>query len=446
MFPERDSAPSPPLMTAWVCIVTELRPVCPVRRPGTGWQSPAEGWCWLIATGVCCERCPGATPERIGDFARRRMLKAAVFQPSPAGGPRDAGGAQRDAGGAAGTGGTAGGGRVRAGAGPAAGGAGGARGAADLAEQDGRQTPPAHLYRSVTGQVLDVSPHFVTIGFPGGERQQRFALTADATAWRGGPLEPAAVWPGDEAVIRLVPSRPGVADRIWANIGRVSGTILRADAESVVVSEGITKRERTVVIPRRAASRIQVRFPRLLPGYLIDVIGTRRGDVVEALAPATSQPPYRSDQARPQGRPGGLIPEAITGSAVWHDALDEPYGMLGVCYPAVDPAAGCAEDQAAGTGPGQAPAARALPYLAVGSALLVRNDCTGLAWTLPVTGCAPTARLFNDRCTACHPGDRCGACQASVRGRVADLTLASFVALGGELERGCFNATITIGR
>jgi len=29
---------------------------------------------------------------------------------------------------------------------------------------------------------------------------------------------------------------------------------------------------------------------------------------------------------------------------------------------------------------------------------------------------------------------------------VADLTLASFIALGGELDRGCFNATVTIGR
>jgi hypothetical protein len=54
-----------------------------------------------------------------------------------------------------------------------------------------------------------------------------------------------------------------------------------------------------------------------------------------------------------------------------------------------------------------------------------------------VTGCAPVARLFNDRCLECGSTDR---------GRVAELTLASFVALGGELERGCFNATISVGR
>jgi hypothetical protein len=47
------------------------------------------------------------------------------------------------------------------------------------------------------------------------------------------------------------------------------------------------------------------------------------------------------------------------------------------------------------------------------------------------------ARLFNDRCVVCA---------TSPRGRIADLTVASFVALGGDLEAGCFNATLTIGR
>ena len=50
-----------------------------------------------------------------------------------------------------------------------------------------------------------------------------------------------------------------------------------------------------------------------------------------------------------------------------------------------------------------------------------------------MTGCARGGAAFNDRCVTCG---------TSPRGRVADLTLASFVALGGELERGCFNATI----
>ena len=55
---------------------------------------------------------------------------------------------------------------------------------------------------------------------------------------------------------------------------------------------------------------------------------------------------------------------------------------------------------------------------------------------LPVSGCAATAQIFCDRCVTCG---------TSPRGRVADLPMASFVALGGDLERGCFNATVSLG-
>jgi hypothetical protein len=106
--------------------------------------------------------------------------------------------------------------------------------------------------------------------------------------------------------------------------------------------------------------------------------------------------------------------------------------LLGLRYPALDPQARCAEDAASGTRRSYA----RMPYLSIGSVLRVSNECTGQACQLPVTGCASIAGLFNDRCVTCG---------TSPRGRIADLTLASFIALGGELERGCFNATITMG-
>ena len=292
-----------------------------------------------------------------------------------------------------------------------------------------------HVYRAVTGTITDISPHFITVGHAAGER--RFALTADATAWRGEPVEPSALTPGDEAVIRIVPSQSAIADRVWANIGRVCGTIAESDSERLLVSECAMRPPQTVVISPLASVRIRVKLPNLRPGYLVDIIGVRRRGVLHGLIATSPQPPYRSDHLPPHGQIGGRLPDTITGSAVWHDSADEPYGVLGVFYPAVDPAAGCAEDEAANIVPGQAQSYRELPYLAIGSALHVRNECTNIGWTLPVTGCAPTARLFNDHCIACT---------TSPRGRIADLTLASFVALGGELEDGCFNATLTIGR
>jgi hypothetical protein len=303
--------------------------------------------------------------------------------------------------------------------------------AAPADEAAGEGLAPGELPRAITGTVHDVSPHVLVIG--NGASDTRITLTARATAWRGGPLDPAGVRPGDHAVVRLHPSQRGVADRIWANIGRVTGTIVERAADSLLVDEGATKPCQVVTIPPRSAGRIQVRFPNLEPGYLLDVIGLRRGGSLEARIPGTSQPAYPVDQLPPPAMLAGRVPSAISGSATWHEPFEEPPGLLGAWYPALDPEAGCAEEPVGGS----APRFARMPYLAVGSRLMIRNDCTGSTCTLPVTGCAAVARLFNDRCVTCG---------TSPRGRVADLTLASFVALGGELERGCFNATITIGR
>src|SRR6266516_3101529 len=334
-----------------------------------GWMLDARG------DHACCDRCAGGVAARI---ARRRLLKAAVFRP------------------------------------------------ADATPGTGFATS-GELPRAVTGTVIDVSPHLLVLSH--GNGQERFALTPDAAAWRGAPIDPAAVRPGDEAVVRLHKRARGVADRIWANIGRVTGTILERTAEGLLVDEGKTRKLQFVTIPRRAFGRIQVRFPHLEPGYLIDVIGLRRGGVLEGLVPATSQPAYHVDQMPAPALVSGHVPDSISGSATWHEPTDEPPGILGLAYPALDPEVNCAE------GPGL-PVSVRLPYLSIGSVLLVRNDCTGSSCSLPVTSCAAAGRLFNDRCVTCG---------TSPRSRVADLTQASFVALGGELERGCFNATITIG-
>jgi hypothetical protein len=406
-----------------------------------GDHAPEEGWCAVnAAAGVCCEQCPGATLANTRHIARRRLLKEAIFQPQEVAMGLAPGGRSAGANGGSGGDGGAGSDVGSGGPGHTHGITGNGRRAeilqSSLALQAPAATPaPANLYRTVTGRIIDVSPQVIAIGDRGGER--RFALTASATAWRGAPLDPASLSTGDEAVIRLLPSHPGVADRIWANIGRVTGRIAACDSASMLVDEGATKGQRRVVIPRNASGRIQVRFPNLQPGYLIDIIGIRRRDYLEGLIPVNPQPPYRSDRVVADRAGGGRLSEAIAGSAIWHDSAKEPYGVLGVSYPAIDPAAECAEDSAADIMPGQATTFRQLPYLAVGTALNVRNECTGIAWTLPVTGCAPMARLFNDRCVACAN---------SPRGRIADLTVASFVALGGCLEDGCFSATRTIGR
>ncbi len=294
--------------------------------------------------------------------------------------------------------------------------------------RDESARPAGPVPRAVTGQVLDVSPHVLVFG--NGEAEERFALTADARAWRGERTDPAAVKVGDHVVVRRHHSGREIADRIWANIGRVTGTISERDGDTLLVDRGGGRQ--VLVIAGRAAVRIQVRFPRLEPGYLIDIIGIHHDGYLEGLVPATSQPAYRADHVPAPALVSGHVRGSISGSAVWHEPGDEPDGLTGTGYPAIDP------PNAAAPGSGglrTASGCVSLPYLSVGSRLRVRNDCTGLSLDLPVIGSAPVARLFCDRSVACGP---------SPRGRIADLTVASFVELGGELDEGNFNVTIEI--
>jgi hypothetical protein len=253
----------------------------------------------------------------------------------------------------------------------------------------------------------------------------------------GGPAGPAA--DGDPAAGWAAAS---IAERIWARIGRVAGVITEVRGPELVVDTGQHGREpERVVIAEASLRHVQVRFPRLTPGYLIDVIGTRRGDgYLLAVTPATAQPPYLA--AHPPAPPpvGGHSGGPISGAAVWHEPGGEPPDLLGVGYAALDPET---EGPAAGPGgpggPGAAadqhePCAR-LPYLSLGSAVRVRNECADRAAVLPVTSCSASARQFCDRCVKCG---------TSPRARVADLTMAAFVELGGNLEDGCFNATLTL--
>jgi hypothetical protein len=352
------------------------------------------------------------TAANAAAVARRRLLKAAVFRPQLD--PDPAHGAS--SGGRSGTSLA-----PRPGAGPAP---------VDAPNPTAGFADTSQLSRSVSGTVLDVSPHVLVLGNAGSE--QRFTLTPDALAWRGAQLEPAALRLGDHAVVRLHPSSRHIADRIWANIGRVTGVIIERSGSTLLVDEGATRKPQVIAIQPRAVGRIQVRFPTLEPGYLVDLIGVRRDDELIGMTPATSQPAYPAQRLPEPALVSGHVPDSISGSATWHEPRDEPPGILGVAYPALDPETGCAEDAASGSHQGFA----RMPYLAIGSVLRVRNDCTGKDCLVPVTGCAAIARMFNDRCVTCG---------TSPRGRIADLTLASFVALGGELERGCFNATITIG-
>lgn len=290
---------------------------------------------------------------------------------------------------------------------------------------------------AITGQVVDVSPHIIVLNTAQGE--QRLALSPGTKAWRGSTIPPAALRQGDHAIVRRHDAR-GVAESIWAQIGRVTGTIIETDGSALLVDEGPAKGRKIVLIDKGSHRQIQVRFPRLEPGYLIDVIGLRHQGYLQATTHATSQPPYRADHPPAPPLINGHIPVPVSGTAVWHEPGEEPGWLLGVAYPALDPETDCESRNATGephvvdphaAGPGCV----RLPYLSIGSAVRITNECTDRSAVLPVTSCGATARLFCDRCVECG---------TSPKGRIADLTMSAFVELGGKLESGCFNATLTI--
>src|SRR6266702_3107264 len=100
------------------------------------------------------------------------------------------------------------------------------------------------LKYTVTGRILDVSPHILVLHTDRGE--QRFPIAASAEAWRGGPVSPAALRQGDRAIVRRRHPGGPVLDRIWAEIGRVTGTIIERDGPaSLLVDEGPAKGRRT---------------------------------------------------------------------------------------------------------------------------------------------------------------------------------------------------------
>jgi hypothetical protein len=274
---------------------------------------------------------------------------------------------------------------------------------------------------SVSGTVLDASPHLLVLRtHRDGER--RLPMSESTAIWYGGRAGPHALRPGRQVIVRPTPDGL-VADRIWVDIVRVIGTIVACGNETVEVDAGPHRGRLNVLIPSRSLGRVLVRHPRFEPGYLFDVIGVRSPDGPLAVQPGTSQPGYRADHVTPPMATGAPV-GVLRGTATWFDQ-----GGRGAAYPALD-----AEGQAGGC-PDAPVSSAGLPYLSRGSDLLVRNACADRSAIVSVVECG---------CVAARYCDRCVECGTSERGRIVELTAASFVDLGGDLDAGCFNVMVTV--
>ncbi|MFC3998055.1 hypothetical protein ACFOVU_19150 [Nocardiopsis sediminis] len=141
-------------------------------------------------------------------------------------------------------------------------------------------------------------------------------------------------------------------------------------------------------------------------------------------------PPGAADLMRRIAGPVGWY-DPVDGAATHEDTRAQ---LSGAAYPALEPGA-C-------TGPGgcdDTDPCVALPLMSYGTSFSLRNDCTGESGALAVVDCGAASGHFCDRCAACETGGN------GESGRIAMLTLSSFIALGGHPETGCFNATMTVG-
>ena len=213
---------------------------------------------------------------------------------------------------------------------------------------------PPRAATVVTGVLAEVTPQAIVVSRPDGD--QFIAVSPSTVTWLGAKVSPSALRAGDPVIVRRRTHRlisgppadgdpgrdPGardpaasIAERIWARIGRVAGEIMLVRGRELPVDTGQHGREpERVVIAEASLRHVQVRFPRLTPGYLIDVIGTRRDDgYLLAVTPATAQPPYLA--AHPPAPPpaGAYSGGPISGAAVWHEPGDEPPTCSGSATP-----------------------------------------------------------------------------------------------------------------
>lgn len=286
--------------------------------------------------------------------------------------------------------------------------------------------------RVVRGVVVAATSYMLCLATPRGEA--RFLFERVTTFWRGGEVQPSDLKAGDDAVVLCSHDGRLVAERVWAQAARATGVIVDREGDTLEIDPGHGRPRLTVVLPYRTSGRISVRHPRLEPGYVFDAVGVWRDGAVWAARPATTQPPYPLD-ATPPRPPSQGHTSTLSGIATWYDPawgrsshLDPRAHVEGVAYPALDPVGHDADcDRRTSCAP--------LPLLSVGATLSLRNDCTKNSAVLPVVACAAADSWICDLCPSCG---------GQGAGRIASLTMTGFVALGGRLEDGCFNATMTV--
>ena len=161
---------------------------------------------------------------------------------------------------------------------------------------------PPRAATVVTGVLAEVTPCAIVVSRPDGE--QFLALSPSTVTWLGARASPSALRAGDPVIIRrrthrLASGGPGgpaadrdaaaggaaasIAERIWARIGRVAGTITQVRGSQLLVDTGQHGREPERVVIAEAVDREQLRDLRERARELLG--DARQNRAVALLAP-----------------------------------------------------------------------------------------------------------------------------------------------------------------
>ena len=165
---------------------------------------------------------------------------------------------------------------------------------------------------SITGTVVEVRSYSINLRTAAGDK--RLILSPRTVAWRGSVVPPARLRAGDLVIVRHFPGR-NVAERIWAQIGRVTGTIVRTYGSELLVDEGPTGRGRQIVrIEAGCFRQIQMRFPRLEAGFSHRCNRHAAGGI-----PAGIQARHRAAALPRRPPPGGAADQRSFARAGWRN-------------------------------------------------------------------------------------------------------------------------------
>ncbi len=117
---------------------------------------------------------------------------------------------------------------------------------------------PAVARSVATGVITEVREDAIVLDGPGGT--EHFTVSPGTVTWLGARTAPSALRSGDQVIIRhrlldaATPMRR-LAERIWARIGRVTGTIVAAQGREFLVDAGRTDGSLRHVVVAAAAAR-----------------------------------------------------------------------------------------------------------------------------------------------------------------------------------------------